>query len=262
MSSRELDRDAGAAEVDEGDQGSAEWKPKLRWLMRRMRLLRPSRRPLLSPSWMAARIPSRWRRMVRASFMNGSNRDREAQVSQLSRCAGARAGILELVEQPQLLFEQERAVERPVGLLDFAELGELVHGLLGGGLEQRPAGALDPLPGLRVGAVVGVPLLAADLVHGALAEVGSARGAVAAFRLLRFRGPPTESGRGQARPGPSHTTRHAGPHRAVRSAFPEVAVGSEESFQAGGLVPVGVRQGALEWPGPSHAPVALLRRRP
>ena len=27
-------------------RGSAEWKPKLRWLIRRMRLLRPSRRPL------------------------------------------------------------------------------------------------------------------------------------------------------------------------------------------------------------------------
>jgi len=30
-------------------RGSAEWKPKLRWLMSRMRLLRPSRRPLLRP---------------------------------------------------------------------------------------------------------------------------------------------------------------------------------------------------------------------
>jgi hypothetical protein len=67
-----------------------------------------------------------------------------------------------------------------------------------------------------------------------------------------------ESGRGQACPGPSHTTRHAGPHRAVRSAFPEAAVGIGEPFQASGLVPVGVRQGALEWPGSSDAPVALL----
>ena len=50
-----------------------------------------------------------------------------------------------------------------------------------------------------------------------------------------------ESGRGQACPGPSHTTRHAGPHRAVRSAFPDTAVGFGESFQAHGLVPVGVR---------------------
>jgi hypothetical protein len=71
-----------------------------------------------------------------------------------------------------------------------------------------------------------------------------------------------ESGRGQACPGPSHTTRHAGPHRAVRSAFPETAVGIEEPFQTGGLVPVGVRQRALEWPGPGNAPISLLRRRP
>ena len=54
------------------------------------------------------------------------------------------------------------------------------------------------------------------------------------------------SGRRQAHPGPPHTTRHAGPHRAVRSAFPETAVGVGESFQAHGLVPVGVGQGALE----------------
>ena len=74
--------------------------------------------------------------------------------------------------------------------------------------------------------------------------------------------PRTESGRGQARPGPSHTTRHAGPHRAVRSAFPETAVGFGEPFQAHGLVPVGVRQCSLEWPGPSDAPVPLLRGRP
>ena len=71
-----------------------------------------------------------------------------------------------------------------------------------------------------------------------------------------------ESGRGQARPGPSHTTRHAGPHRAVRSAFPETTVGLGEPFQAHGLVPVGVGQRPLEWPGPCDTPVPLLRRRP
>ena len=49
--------------------------------------------------------------------------------------------------------------------------------------------------------------------------VESSRGAVSASRPTRFPNPLPESGRGQARPGPSHTTRHAGPHRAVRSAF-------------------------------------------
>jgi hypothetical protein len=76
--------------------------------------------------------------------------------------------------------------------------------------------------------------------------VGSARGAWTARRVLarlvlvasRRR---IESGRRRAHPGASHTTRHAGPHRAVRSAFPEAAVGVGESFQAHGLVPVGVR---------------------
>jgi len=77
-----------------------------------------------------------------------------------------------------------------------------------------------------------------------------------------FRRRPPESGRGQARPGPSHTTRHAGPHRAVRSAFPETTVGLGEPFQAHGLVPVGVGQRPLEWPGPCDTPVPLLRRRP
>ena len=46
---------------------AAEWKPKLRWLMRRILVLRPSRRPLERPRRMAARMPSRWARRVRAS---------------------------------------------------------------------------------------------------------------------------------------------------------------------------------------------------
>ena len=157
-------------------RGLAEWKPKLRWLIRRMRLLRPSRRPLLRPRRIALRIPSRWRRMVRASLMNGSSLDRDAQASQLSRCAGASVGIVELVEQSQLLFEQERAVERLVGLLDLAELRELVDRLLVGALEQRPAGALDPLARAGVRAVVGVPLVAADLVDRALGEADDVEG--------------------------------------------------------------------------------------
>lgn len=39
--------------------------------MGRIRLLSPSRRPLVKPRWIAARIPWRWRRMVRASLMKG-----------------------------------------------------------------------------------------------------------------------------------------------------------------------------------------------
>ena len=38
--------------------------------------------------------------------------------------------VLELVEQPQLLLQQERAVERLVGLLDLCQDGELLDRLL------------------------------------------------------------------------------------------------------------------------------------
>jgi len=55
-------------------------------------------------------------------------------------------------------------------VLDLAELCELVDRLLLRTLEQRPAGRLDPLPGTRAGAVVGISLVTADLVNRALAE--------------------------------------------------------------------------------------------
>jgi hypothetical protein len=61
-------------------------------------------------------------------------------------------------------------------LLDFAEDGELVDGLLVGRLEQRPAGVLDPLAGLGVGALMRVSLVAADLVDGALGEADDVEG--------------------------------------------------------------------------------------
>ena len=55
----------------------------------------------------------------------------------------------------------------------------------------------------------------------------------------------TRSGRRRARPGAPHTTGRAGPHPAVRSAFPEAAVGIGESFEAM-FGPVGVGQRAGE----------------
>src|SRR5680860_1059616 len=57
----------------------AVWKPKARRVMRRMVAFRPSTRPLLSPRRMAARIPSRWSRMVRPSLTNTGRRERCAQ---------------------------------------------------------------------------------------------------------------------------------------------------------------------------------------
>ena len=89
---------------------------------------------------------------------------------------GGEPGILELVEDAELFLEQERAVEPLVGLLDFAELCELVDGLLLRRLEQRPAGALDPLAGRGVGAFVRVPLVAADLVDRPLGEAHDVEG--------------------------------------------------------------------------------------
>jgi hypothetical protein len=75
-----------------------------------------------------------------------------------------------VVEQPQLLAQQEGAVEPPVVVLDFRERGELADGLAFGRLEQRPAGALDPAAGRGVRALVRVPFVAADLVGGARSE--------------------------------------------------------------------------------------------
>ena len=58
-----------------------------------------------------------------------------------------------------------------------------------------------------------VVLVAADLVQRLGGEVGSTRGAVAAFRLLRFRGPPAEPG---VRVPPHRALHeHAGGHLAI-----------------------------------------------
>ena len=85
---------------------------------------------------MAASTPARWLRIVRARRTNGRSRDLEAHASQASRCAGASRGSLELVEQAELFLEQEGAVERAVGLRDFAEQRELSDALLLRGLQQ------------------------------------------------------------------------------------------------------------------------------
>jgi hypothetical protein len=48
-----------------------------------------------------------------------------------------RRGVFELVEQAQLLLEQERAVERLVGVLDLVQPRELLDALFG----RRPSAA-------------------------------------------------------------------------------------------------------------------------
>ena len=74
---------------------------------------------------MAARMPSRWRRSVRASRTNGVSRERDGPGQPGVQVRGREARVVEVVEQPQLFAQQEGAVERAVGLLDLAERGEL-----------------------------------------------------------------------------------------------------------------------------------------
>jgi len=83
---------------------------------------------------------------------------------------GREGAIVELVEDPELFFEQERAVERLVGFLDLVEQRELLDRLFGGRFEQRPARALDPLSLGCVGALVRVSFIAADLIDRALGQ--------------------------------------------------------------------------------------------
>jgi len=79
-------------------------------------------------------------------------------------------GVGQVVEQPELLAQQEGAVEAAVLALDLGERRELADRLVLGCLQERPAGVLDPAPGRGVRALVGVPLVAADLVDCARAE--------------------------------------------------------------------------------------------
>src|SRR4051794_16120448 len=125
---------------------AAERRPKLRWLIRRILLLRPSRRPLESPRRIAARIPWRWARgcgPARRTGRAASGRPRPARRRGARgpgppggggggggrgdeggepraggpgqpgvEVRGGQARILEVVEQPQLLAQQEGAVRR------------------------------------------------------------------------------------------------------------------------------------------------------
>jgi hypothetical protein len=96
---------------------------------------------------------------------------------------GRQRRVVEVVEQPELLAQQEGAVEPAVLGLDFGERGELADRLALGRLEQRPAGVLDPPPGRGVGAVVAVSLLAPDSVGGAGGEADDVEGVEADLRL-------------------------------------------------------------------------------
>ena len=88
---------------------------------------------------MAARMPSRWLRRVRASRTKGRSRLRVAQASQASRWAGARElRVGEVIEQAQFLAQQEGPVEALVDLADLVMRRRVV----------RPAMAHFSLPGV------------------------------------------------------------------------------------------------------------------
>ena len=84
---------------------------------------------------------------------------------------GRERRVVEVVEQPELLLEQERAVERLVGLLDLARAcASWSIVCFAGALSSDQRVPLIHLPVGGVGALVGVPLVAADLVDRALRE--------------------------------------------------------------------------------------------
>ena len=153
---------------------AAECKPKLRWLMRRIFELRPSRRPLERPRRMAARMPSRWRRRVRASATNGRESGARGPGQpgvQMRWCAarGRRGG--RAAAALRAAGRRGRARCWPAG--PRRACASWPTRLAFGRFEQRPAGALDPAAGRGVRALVGVPFVAADLVGRAAARVGT-----------------------------------------------------------------------------------------
>jgi hypothetical protein len=89
---------------------------------------------------------------------------------------GRERGVLEVVEQPQLVVEQEGAVQALGALVDLAEGAELVQVLAVGCLQQRPARVFDPAAGRGVRALMGVPFVAADLVDGVGADPDDVEG--------------------------------------------------------------------------------------
>lgn len=87
----------------------AEWNPNARRMMRRTRWLRPSRRALVRPRRIAARIPSRCSRMVRPALMNGWRRGRCTRAHQRSRSfrAGGFDALIPVQRRRQLVCDVE-----------------------------------------------------------------------------------------------------------------------------------------------------------
>ena len=138
--------------------------------------MRPSRRPLERPRRIAARMPSRCSRRVRASRTNGRSRERDAQASQASRCAGARRGRRggRAAAAPRAAGRRGRGGGWRAGLRRAWRAGRSLwcSGALSS--DQRVPLTQRPVRGVR--AVVGVPFVAADLVGRAGAEADDVEG--------------------------------------------------------------------------------------
>jgi hypothetical protein len=68
--------------------------PKERWLIDLILLFIPSTAPFDRRSLVQGKIPSNWDRSIRTNFLNGSSRDRIAELIHFCRSASARAGWL------------------------------------------------------------------------------------------------------------------------------------------------------------------------
>ena len=137
--------DAGAAEVDQGDQRRGGVEAEAAVADQADRLLRPSRRPLLRPRRIAARIAVAVAAEGAGELDERSSRDGMPR-SARRRGARARASVVEVVEQPELL-RAAGTRGRAACWLSWTSpsLASWSMVCVGGGLEQRPAGALDPL---------------------------------------------------------------------------------------------------------------------
>ena len=111
MSSRQFDRDAGAAEIDERDRGVGGVEAEAAVADRRIFELRPSRRPVERPRRMAARMPSLRARSVRASRREGLEAGAAGPCQPGVEVRGRERGVVEAVEQPQLRYLRTSALQ-------------------------------------------------------------------------------------------------------------------------------------------------------
>src|ERR1017187_6516773 len=122
MSSWERDADPGAAEGDEGDEGVGGVEAEAAVADEADAAVETFESAVVEAEADGVEDPV-------AVTADGAG-ELDERLEPGSRCPGEpgvevcrrERRVVEVVEQPEFLFEQERAVERLVGLLDFAEL--------------------------------------------------------------------------------------------------------------------------------------------